>query len=216
MRAAKIDSNQVEIISYLRDKGCKVLHLHTLKNCCDALVGYRGKLFLIEIKDGKKPKSQRQLTDGEKKFFAEWVDYPLFIVQSIEDCETILKTIELSDEIKSFNFGQPIKIDENDRIFIEGKLNPKISNEEVEKIQHEFTLLSQKPSIDNAVVLKTNDKIFPEVEVFVDFGKEKFQQDEKFEKEYLPADLCKNCFEKPRMNNSTLCGTCFAKLEEDF
>ena len=177
MRAAKIDSNQVEIISYLRDKGCKVLHLHTLKNCCDALVGYRGKLFLIEIKDGKKPKSQRQLTDGEKKFFAEWEGYPLFIVESVNDCNDILLSIE--------------------------KLN-------------EFTLLPQKPSIDNAVVLKTNDKIFPDVEVFVDFGKEKFQQDEKFEKEYLPADLCKNCFEKPRMNNSTLCGSCFAKLEEDF
>jgi len=96
MRAARIDHNQVEIVNCLRKGGCKVLHLHQLKNCCDALVGYRGKLFLVEIKDGKKTKSQRKLTEGEAKFFEEWAEYKPLIISSIEDCVKFL--IHIPDE----------------------------------------------------------------------------------------------------------------------
>ena len=53
-RAAAIDANQNEIVKALRDVGALVVLTHTLKNAFDILVGYRGKWFAIEIKDGEK------------------------------------------------------------------------------------------------------------------------------------------------------------------
>ena len=91
MRAAKVDGNQKHIVDFLRRSGCKVLHLHTLKNCCDLLVGYRGKLYLFEVKDGDKPASQRKLTKGEQSFFDEWQGYPLHVVTSIFEASEILE-----------------------------------------------------------------------------------------------------------------------------
>lgn len=64
-RAAKTDNNQSEIVKALRQCGAFVLITSQLKNAFDILVGYRGKLFIIEIKDGNKPPSQRKLTEGE-------------------------------------------------------------------------------------------------------------------------------------------------------
>ena len=90
-RAAKIDTNQTDIVQWLRRNGCNVLHLHTLKNCCDLLVGYKGKLYLFEVKDGNKPESQRKLTKGEQKFFDDWKGYPLHVVTNYFDCAEILE-----------------------------------------------------------------------------------------------------------------------------
>jgi hypothetical protein len=36
--------------------------------CPDLLVGYRGKWWLAEVKDGEKPPSARELTDAEKRW----------------------------------------------------------------------------------------------------------------------------------------------------
>lgn len=90
-RRSKVDKNQAEIVARLRAHGCQVLHLHQLKNCCDLLVGHNGNLYLFEIKDGSKPKSQRKLTEGEAQFFKDWMGYELHVVESIEDCNRILK-----------------------------------------------------------------------------------------------------------------------------
>lgn len=152
-RAARIDANQVGIITYLRECGCKVLHLHQLKNCCDALVGYEGKLFLIEIKDGSKPASQRKLTEGEQKFFKEWEGYPLYKVESVKDCLNILN---------SMNPDRPGSLSYENR-----------------KLDEHFDSLKHC----NAVApMRTQ---------------------------------CRQC-EEPSMPNSTLCGACFRKLEEEF
>lgn len=67
MRIAKVDSNQKDIVKLLRSVGACVLHTHTLKNAFDILVGYKGRLYIVEIKDGEKPPSQRKLTSGELK-----------------------------------------------------------------------------------------------------------------------------------------------------
>ena len=63
-RAAKVDDNQKEIVSALRKLGASVLITSQLKNCFDILVGYKGINYIIEIKDGKKPPSQRMLMTG--------------------------------------------------------------------------------------------------------------------------------------------------------
>ena len=71
MRANRIDSNQTELVTYFRAWGCSVLIIADLKNCCDIIVSKSGRSIFVEIKDGSKPKSQRKLTEGEKKFKAE-------------------------------------------------------------------------------------------------------------------------------------------------
>jgi len=66
-RRAKVDENQPEIVAALRAVGAWVLPVHQLKNAFDVLVGYRGGLFIMEIKNGELPPSQRRLTEGEEK-----------------------------------------------------------------------------------------------------------------------------------------------------
>lgn len=76
--AARVDSNQKEIVEALRAYGCSVLHLHQLKNCFDILVGYKGLTFLFEIKKSAKDK----LTEGELKFKTEWFGSPVSVITS--------------------------------------------------------------------------------------------------------------------------------------
>ena len=63
MRIAKVDKNQPLIVSQIREMGGYVLHIHQLKNAFDILVGYKGNLYIIEIKNNAKGK----LTEGETK-----------------------------------------------------------------------------------------------------------------------------------------------------
>ena len=72
-RAAKVDSNQPEIVAALRGVGCTVQHLHTIgKGCPDILVGKNGANILMEIKDGSLPPSARGLTDDEANWHQTW------------------------------------------------------------------------------------------------------------------------------------------------
>lgn len=53
----------------LRLAGCFVQSLAGVgKGCADILVGNDGRWYLIEVKDGSKPPSQRKLTDDEIKW----------------------------------------------------------------------------------------------------------------------------------------------------
>ena len=63
MRNAKVDINQPLIVKQIRQIGGYVLHVHQLKNAFDILVGYKGKVYIIEIKNDAKGK----LTPGETK-----------------------------------------------------------------------------------------------------------------------------------------------------
>lgn len=71
-RAARVDDNQPEIVKAFRDLGWYVLIISQLKNCCDIIVSKKGRTIAVEIKDGKKSKSQQKLSDGELKFKSEW------------------------------------------------------------------------------------------------------------------------------------------------
>jgi hypothetical protein len=62
-RAARTDRNHAEIVSALRKVGAHVTSLAAVGDGCpDLLVGYRGKLHAVEVKDGRKPPSHRALT----------------------------------------------------------------------------------------------------------------------------------------------------------
>jgi hypothetical protein len=82
---ARVDANQPAIVAALRGIGASVLHLHQLKNCFDLLVGYRGRTFLMEIKDPAQPPSKRQLTAGEAEFRRTWRGTPYHIVHSEDE-----------------------------------------------------------------------------------------------------------------------------------
>lgn len=65
MRARRVDDNHADMLGLAKQVGAEVLDLHALPGALDALVGYRGKLFLIEIKDGLKSASRKKLTPAE-------------------------------------------------------------------------------------------------------------------------------------------------------
>jgi hypothetical protein len=66
-RAAKVDSNQPDIVYHLRKAGATVIITSQLKNAFDLLVCFDGSTYIVEVKDGEKPPSARKLTEGELK-----------------------------------------------------------------------------------------------------------------------------------------------------
>ena len=72
-RAAKIDSNQIQVVSALRAAGASVQSLASVgKGVPDLLVAIRGVNLLMEVKDGNKPKSAQKLTDDQLKWHGAW------------------------------------------------------------------------------------------------------------------------------------------------
>lgn len=92
IRAAKVDSNQPEIVKALRKVGATVLITSQLKNAFDILVGYEGKLFIIEIKDGTLSPSRRKLTKGEIKCKTDFerVGVTYHIANSVDEALNII------------------------------------------------------------------------------------------------------------------------------
>ncbi len=92
-RAARVDDNQVEIVNALRKMGCAVEHLHSQgKGCPDLLVGVCGINLLLEIKDGEKFKSQRNLTKHQIKWHEEWRGQ-VKVIESIDDAVNFINSI---------------------------------------------------------------------------------------------------------------------------
>ena len=73
-RAAKVDANQADITAKLRQLGASVEpRLATLgKGAPDLLVGFAGANYLLEVKDGAKPPSRRNLTPDERAWHDAW------------------------------------------------------------------------------------------------------------------------------------------------
>ncbi len=70
-RAARTDANQTDIVDALRQVGAHVTILSAVGDGCpDLLVGYRGKLYVLEVKDGTKPPSARELTADQVQWHA--------------------------------------------------------------------------------------------------------------------------------------------------
>ena len=90
-RAARVDENQGLIVKALRACGATVRIITQGDGIPDLLVGYRGHTILMEVKDGSKPPSARQLTTAEQIFFDQWTGGKLFIVNSVEEALDVLK-----------------------------------------------------------------------------------------------------------------------------
>lgn len=97
----RVDRNQREIVQTLRELGMSVLCLHAVgKGCPDLLVGFRGKNYLIEVKDGEKPESQRKLTPAEAVFLSKWLGHYM-ILKSVSETLQFAKDIGASSTLKS-------------------------------------------------------------------------------------------------------------------
>ena len=91
-RAAKVDTNQPEIVAALKAVGASVQHLHTVGDgCLDLLVGYHGINYLLEIKSPR-----GKLNDLQEEFIENWrgrtavvysIDQALFAIGAIHSYE---------------------------------------------------------------------------------------------------------------------------------
>ena len=72
-RAARVDANQTEIVAALRKVGARVAITSALGGGFpDVLACLHGRIYMLEIKDGNKPSSERKLTPAEQRFHDEW------------------------------------------------------------------------------------------------------------------------------------------------
>ena len=85
-RAGKIDSNQRAIVQCLRDEGCTVHSLAGVGHGMpDLLIGF-GFLhtYLVEVKNGEKPKSAQTLTPDQERWISNWQGHPVVILRDVK------------------------------------------------------------------------------------------------------------------------------------
>jgi hypothetical protein len=79
--AAKVDANQAQVVAALRAAGATV---EIIGLPVDLLVGIRGRLMLMEVKDGAKSASRRTKTVLQERIFAKFDGYPISLVDGPE------------------------------------------------------------------------------------------------------------------------------------
>jgi hypothetical protein len=85
-----VDANQSILIAAFRRMGCTVQTLHTIgKGCPDFVVGFRGKNYMVEAKDGEKPPSARKLTLPEAEWHRDWRGH-VCLCESLDDVERLV------------------------------------------------------------------------------------------------------------------------------
>lgn len=91
--AARTDTNHKQIIEHARSLGIFVWDTHQLKNCVDCVMVVNGSVFFVEIKDGAKCKSKKQLTTGEGTFKLglERVKGTHIIIEKVQQVNEIFK-----------------------------------------------------------------------------------------------------------------------------
>jgi hypothetical protein len=91
MIVRKTDANHKDILTFLHHiPALSVFSAHSIgKGFPDIVVGYKGLNYLFEIKDGKKSKSQKQLTEAQKEFHKYWCGQ-ITVVENINEILFIL------------------------------------------------------------------------------------------------------------------------------
>ena len=98
MRACKVDENQADIVDALRKCGCSVSLLHKVGGGVpDLIVGRAGFNYLLEVKDGNKPKSAQKLTDDQIDWHNKWLGQKA-VVNSVEAALAIVGILEDDNE----------------------------------------------------------------------------------------------------------------------
>lgn len=89
----KADRNQPELVKYIRGRGATFQHTHQVEGALDGIIGFRGIDQRVEIKNPDHPESARKLTVPEQKAFDTWKGRPPIVIESIDDCEQLLKQL---------------------------------------------------------------------------------------------------------------------------
>jgi hypothetical protein len=83
-RAARVDRNQSEVVAALQMVGATVHSLAAVGNGVpDLLVGFRRGTYLLEVKDGKKKPSARELTPDQIAWHMDWNGGACVVVNSV-------------------------------------------------------------------------------------------------------------------------------------
>jgi Holliday junction resolvase len=91
MRARRTDENQHEIIQALQQIGCAVADTSAAgEGFPDLVVGYHGKNYLIEVKDGNKSPSRQSLTASQIRFHGRWRGQ-IAIVKSVNEAIELVR-----------------------------------------------------------------------------------------------------------------------------
>jgi hypothetical protein len=92
---SRVDDNQKIIVKTFRQLGYEVVHTHTLGSGFPDIIicSPKGRMELVEIKDGLNPPSKQKLTVHEEKFHAIW-PRKVYIINSIE------AVLKMHEEIK--------------------------------------------------------------------------------------------------------------------
>lgn len=91
MIAKRADANQPEVTEALRKIGAVVTPIHTVgKGVSDLLVSYDQTWFVLEVKDGRKPKSAQKLTKDEVTWQGKQ-RAPVYTVASAEEAIFVVK-----------------------------------------------------------------------------------------------------------------------------
>ena len=80
----KTDDNHQEIMDCFRAHGFSVFDTARLPKFVDLVAGKWGRNYLIEVKDGSKPKSARKLTEHEQDLHDDWLG-EIHIIESVSD-----------------------------------------------------------------------------------------------------------------------------------
>jgi hypothetical protein len=88
----RTDRNHREISTACKQiPGVSYFNTHEIgKGFPDIVIGYKGKNYLVEIKDGTKAPSQRKLTKAEAVFHESWTGQ-IATITSVDDLLTLLR-----------------------------------------------------------------------------------------------------------------------------
>jgi hypothetical protein len=95
MRARRKDANHADVGDHLRDHQWSVLDLAQHGASIDYVVSKGRFCALLEVKDGSKPPSARQLTPAEQKLRDNWQG-PYVLALSPEDALNQLEEMRLA------------------------------------------------------------------------------------------------------------------------
>ena len=89
--ARRVDNNQSQIVTRLREIGASVIDLSAVGGgVCDLLVGYRGVNYLIEVKNRETDYGKRGLNKNQKDLADEWRGSAIHVVYTRDEALKII------------------------------------------------------------------------------------------------------------------------------
>jgi hypothetical protein len=95
-RAARKDGNEVSLRDAWEAIGGSWLSIYPIEGGePDALLGFRGRQCLVEVKDGRKRASARKLRGNQVEWHRTWRGEPVRVVISMADLEALANQLSV-------------------------------------------------------------------------------------------------------------------------